>query len=103
MYSSKVGKLSPLHDQLVRDAYTSRGYNAEEASAAAQMCSNASHHGIRTHNALKALHLDERFGSGAGGCVPNAEIEIIESKGKDIVINIDNLQIITNLRRFQIK
>lgn len=72
------------HDQFVRDAYTSRGYNAEEADAAALMCSNASHHGIRTHNALKALHLDERFGSGSGGCIPNAKIEVIESKFKAV-------------------
>ncbi len=72
------------HDQHVRDAYISRGYNAEESEAAAQMCSNASHHGIRTHNALKALHLDEAFGSGSGGCVPNAEIEVIESKFKAV-------------------
>ena len=48
------------------------------------MCSNASRHGIRTHNALKALHLDELFGSGSGGCVPNAEIEIIGSKFKAV-------------------
>lgn len=72
------------HDQLVRDAYLARGFNAQEAEAAASMCSNASRHGIRTHNALKALHLDELFGSGSGGCVPNAEIEIIESKFKAV-------------------
>src|SRR5690606_9249828 len=30
---------------------------------------------IRTHNALKALHLDHLFGSGAGGCQPKAKIE----------------------------
>ncbi|MCF6312999.1 MAG: Ldh family oxidoreductase [Verrucomicrobiales bacterium] len=72
------------HDQLVRAAYIHRGFNAEEANAAAAMCSNASHHGIRTHNALKALHLDELFGSGSGGCVPNAEIEVIESKFKAV-------------------
>jgi len=72
------------HDQLVRDAYIARGYNTEEADAAAQMCSNASRHGIRTHNALKALHLDEAFGSGTGGCTPNAEIEIVESKFKAV-------------------
>jgi L-2-hydroxycarboxylate dehydrogenase (NAD+) len=35
----------------------------------------ASWHGIRTHNGIKALHLDEHFGSKAGGCVPGAEIE----------------------------
>jgi L-2-hydroxycarboxylate dehydrogenase (NAD+) len=35
----------------------------------------ASTHGIRTHNAIKALHLDHLFGSGTGGCVPDANIE----------------------------
>jgi L-2-hydroxycarboxylate dehydrogenase (NAD+) len=44
------------------------------------MCSEASWHGIRTHNALKALHLDELFGSGNGGCVPGAEIEVRDSR-----------------------
>lgn len=72
------------HDHLVRDAYLARGYNTAEAEAAARMCSNASQHGIRTHNALKALHLDELFGSGSGGCVPDAKIEIIESKFKAV-------------------
>ena len=33
----------------------------------------AARHGIRTHNAIKALHLDDLFGSDAGGCVPGAE------------------------------
>jgi L-2-hydroxycarboxylate dehydrogenase (NAD+) len=37
-------------------------------------------HGIRTHNALKALHLDELLGSGAGGCVPGAAIERLRSR-----------------------
>ena len=32
-------------------------------------------HGIRTHNALKALHLDHLFGSASGGCVPKAKID----------------------------
>ncbi|MFK5923424.1 MAG: Ldh family oxidoreductase [Verrucomicrobiota bacterium] len=72
------------HKQLVHGAYLARGYNSSEAEAAATMCANASHHGIRTHNALKALHLDELFGSGSGGCVPNAEIEVIESKFKAV-------------------
>ena len=37
-------------------------------------------HGIRTHHALKALHLDHLFGSKAGGCVPGAEIEVLPSR-----------------------
>lgn len=65
----------PRHDALVEAAYRHRGYTATESSAAARLCSEASWHGIRTHNAIKALHLDERFGSGGGGCVPGAEIQ----------------------------
>lgn len=68
------------HEQLVSAAYQHRGYDAEESAAAARMCSEASWHGIRTHNALKALHLDELFGSGTGGCVPGAVIEKIDSR-----------------------
>lgn len=70
------------HDALVQAAYEHRGYGAEESSAATRMCSEASRHGIRTHNGIKALHLDHRFGSGAGGCVPGAEIEVIPTKFK---------------------
>ena len=40
----------------------------------------ASTHGIRTHNAIKALHLDELFGSKGGGCTPGATIEKLPSK-----------------------
>ena len=68
------------HEDLVSAAYVHRGYGKEEAAAAARMCSEASWHGIRTHNALKALHLDELFGSGGGGCVPGAEIEKRETR-----------------------
>ncbi len=68
------------HEALVSAAYRHRGYGEAEAGTAARMCSEASWHGIRTHNALKALHLDELFGSRGGGCVPGAEIEEVESR-----------------------
>ena len=68
------------HGDLVQAAYMHRGYREDESASAARMCFEASWHGIRTHNALKALHLDELFGSGAGGCVPDAEIEVKESR-----------------------
>ncbi len=64
-----------LHNALVKAAYLHRGYSKEEAEAGAKFASYATEHGIRTHNALKALHLDHLFGSAAGGCVPNAKIE----------------------------
>jgi len=63
------------HNALVEAAYRHRGYHADEAAEAARFCAAASRHGIRTHNAIKALHLDHLFGSGAHGCVPGAQIE----------------------------
>ena len=63
------------HHALVKAAYAARGYDSAEAEAAARFCDMASTHGIRTHNAIKALHLDHLFGSGSGGCVPGAEIK----------------------------
>ena len=63
------------HHALVKAAYRHRGYTAEESIAAARFCDMASTYGIRTHNAIKALHLDHLFGSGSGGCVPGADID----------------------------
>ena len=62
------------HESLVRTAYLNRGFDASEASEAAKLATAATRHGIRTHNAIKAIHLDDLFGSKAGGCVPRAEI-----------------------------
>lgn len=65
----------PQHNALVEAAYRRRGYLADEAADGARLCAEASRHGIRTHNAIKALHLDHLFGSGSKGCVPGARIE----------------------------
>src|SRR5215207_10084277 len=73
-----------LHNDLVSAAFAARGYDASECDAAARFSEFASRHGIKTHNALKALHLDEHFGSKAGGCVPGAKIEKLPSKYKAI-------------------
>jgi len=73
-----------VHDDLVRAAYQHRGYTADEAAQGARFCTLASWHGIKTHNAIKALHLDELFGSKAGGCIPGAEIEKLPSKFKAV-------------------
>ncbi|MCC5835740.1 MAG: Ldh family oxidoreductase [Opitutales bacterium] len=62
------------HNALVEAAYRNRGFDQAEAEAAARFAAYATRHGIRTHNALKALHLDHLFGSGSQGCVPAAEI-----------------------------
>ncbi len=68
------------HNALVQAAYEHRGFTPEEAAAGAKFCEMASTHGIRTHNAIKALHLDELFGSKGGGCTPGATIEKLPSK-----------------------
>jgi L-2-hydroxycarboxylate dehydrogenase (NAD+) len=69
-----------LHDRLVVAAYRHRGYTEDEAAAAARFSALAARHGIRTHNALKALHLDHLFGSHAGGCQPGAAIETLNGR-----------------------
>jgi L-2-hydroxycarboxylate dehydrogenase (NAD+) len=63
------------HDSLVAAAYRRRGFQADEINAMVRLCREAARHGIRTHNAIKALHLDDLFGSPHGGCVPGAVIE----------------------------
>ena len=69
-----------IHQQIVVSAYRHRGYTADEAEKAAKLATAATIHGIRTHNAIKALHLDELFGSKAGGCVPGAHIRKLPSR-----------------------
>lgn len=68
------------HNTLVQKAYQHRGYTADEAAQAARFSDLASQHGIRTHNAIKALHLDHLFGSAAGGCTPGVDIIKKESR-----------------------
>jgi L-2-hydroxycarboxylate dehydrogenase (NAD+) len=68
------------HHALIKAAYLHRGYTAQESDDAARFCDMASTHGIRTHNGIKALHLDDLFGSKAGGCVPGAVIEALPSR-----------------------
>ena len=68
------------HNHLVRAAFMNRGYSTSEADDATRIAEMASKHGIRTHNAIKALHLDHLFGSGSGGCVPQREVVKIESQ-----------------------
>lgn len=68
------------HESLVAKAYQKRGFDAAEADQAARLASAATRHGIRTHNAIKAIHLDDLFGSKAGGCTPGAEIRRLPSR-----------------------
>jgi L-2-hydroxycarboxylate dehydrogenase (NAD+) len=74
------------HNALVTAAYRKRGYSAAEAADGARFCAEATRHGIRTHNALKALHLDHLFGSAAGGCVPKAKIEKVKTRFKGVEV-----------------
>jgi ureidoglycolate dehydrogenase (NAD+) len=73
-----------LHDRIVASAYRKRGYGSKEAAQAAQFSNFTARHGIKTHNAIKALHLDELFGSKAGGCVPGAKIEKLKGPFKAV-------------------
>ena len=68
------------HDSLVTQAYLKRGYDTAEAAAGARFCASAAYYGIRTHNAIKALHLDELFGSKVGRWTPGAKIEKLPSR-----------------------
>lgn len=63
------------HDALVTAAFAHRGYQPDEVAPMVRLCGETARHGIRTHNALKALHLDHLFGSTVGGCVPGAPVE----------------------------
>jgi ureidoglycolate dehydrogenase (NAD+) len=69
-----------VHNELVAAAYRARGYSDDEADAAARFSELTAWHGIKTHNAIKALHLDELFGCKAGGCKPSATIEKLPPK-----------------------
>ena len=69
-----------IHNQLVTSAFKGRGYSEREAGYAARFAAYATWHGIRTHNAIKALHLDHIIGSGAGGCVPGVDIEKLPNR-----------------------
>ena len=68
------------HNDLVTAAFVDRGFNAEEGRAAAEIAAVATTHGNRTHNALKALHLDEHLGSAIGNCTPGAEFTKLENR-----------------------
>jgi L-2-hydroxycarboxylate dehydrogenase (NAD+) len=73
-----------VHDSIVLAAFEARGFTAAESAAAARFTNLASLHGIRTHNAIKALSLDDHFGSRAGGCKPGATIEKLPSRYKAV-------------------
>lgn len=67
------------HNELVTQVYQARGYERDESEVAAQCAGSASKHGIKTHAALKALHLEHLFGTGCGLAKPGAKIEEIDT------------------------
>jgi L-2-hydroxycarboxylate dehydrogenase (NAD+) len=73
-----------VHNDLVVAAYRARGYEDDEARAAARCAESAARHGVHTHNALKAISLDDHFGSKAGGCRPGARIEKLTPRFKTV-------------------
>ena len=62
------------HDEVISGAYRHRGYLPDEAQAAAENAAAAAEHGIRTHNGVKALHIEAKHRAGGGGGVPGAKI-----------------------------
>jgi ureidoglycolate dehydrogenase (NAD+) len=68
------------HNEVVRTCYLAKGFDSTETADAVRLCESAARNGIRTHNALKALHLDDLFGSRVGGCVPRAQITKLKSR-----------------------
>ncbi|MBS0661633.1 MAG: Ldh family oxidoreductase [Verrucomicrobia bacterium] len=62
------------HDEVVAAVYRARGYDADESAAAATNAAEATWHGIRTHHAIKALHIEAVHRGGGGGPVPGAKV-----------------------------
>jgi len=66
------------HNEIIRAAFRQRGYTEAEADIAAVFCGKASWYGVKTHAGLKALQVDDTYGSGCKpipGCVPGATVE----------------------------
>lgn len=73
-----------VHDAVVSAAFRKRGFDAEEAAAAASCCRSAAYNGSRTHHAIKGLDVDAALGSAAGGCVPATRWRVLESRFKGV-------------------
>jgi len=70
------------HDQIIVSNFRKRGYSESEAQGMAKCGRMASWHGIRTHNGIKAVHLDDHLGSKVGAYVPGAEIDVLPHRFK---------------------
>lgn len=76
------------HNDWIAQVYQHRGYAPEEAACAAKWCGLASRHGIKTHAALKALHLEHIFGRERKLCTPKAEMQVLPGRF-DAVVRVD--------------
>tara|TARA_Y100000589_G_C27120713_1_gene616321 strand:- start:232 stop:1299 length:1068 start_codon:yes stop_codon:yes gene_type:complete len=72
------------HISFIKSLFLAKGYSSQESEDMAKISTEAGKHGIKTHNALKANHLDDLFGINKGGTIPNAKIEVADSKYKAI-------------------
>ncbi|HTX51975.1 MAG TPA: Ldh family oxidoreductase [Candidatus Baltobacteraceae bacterium] len=68
------------HNALVESIYLRRGYATGEARAAAETAADASWHGIRTHNAIKALHIEAKHAAHGGGSRPGVQIRRLPTR-----------------------
>ena len=68
------------HDDVIGSTYRKRGYNAGEAGAAVTNAAAAATHGIRTHNGIKALHIESKHRASGGGSVPGAVIRPVPTR-----------------------
>ncbi|XOV72628.1 MAG: Ldh family oxidoreductase [Verrucomicrobiota bacterium] len=62
------------HDQVVQRAFEKIGYSPAEVHQVVRNCRAALENGVRTHNAIKAIHLEALFGVRQGGTTCGANI-----------------------------
>ena len=74
-----------LHNRLVSQVYQARGYDKEESDVAAEYAGLATRYGIKTHAALKALHLEHLFGSACSLAKGGAKIEVVPTRFDAVV------------------
>ena len=59
------------HREIIHAAFRARGYDDEEATAAADLCEKASWHGVSSHNGLKARAMMPRDAGASSGSHPS--------------------------------
>lgn len=74
------------HQEIAWMHFQKRGFDAEDTEAMSRLCLETAENGIKTHNILKAIHLEKLFGIDVDGCNPNARIERIPSRFKAVEV-----------------